>query len=298
MCHQLNAEQMPLFTGPFCCLLQVTTAFWSLRWTVTASLFALGLNSLCNPCFQSGSMWEPEHQHLSYVTEMWGTVCGTLRADVWLGECPDFCPCWWRGWRGQNHCEQHTSKPILAVNVSVWFIFFLFLFCSQVMYIFRCISCEGMTLQWKLALAFLWSSGFDWISPLRVDRYACYWITDQGWYLYNLIMSLTNSLIAEAERNTVNCTCSHSKRTKNLKQGGCSDHPALGNKLWLSWIECTLSKFSNTTKLCRDAGREWMHPDGPGQAWEVGPCVPCDVQQVQDLRCCTWVRGVLSTDMG
>lgn len=168
---------MPLFTGPFCCLLQVTTAFWCLRSTVTASLLALGL--ICLVCLTlvfslwlHVGAWASASEMCNWNVEL--CLWDSLRADVWLGECPEFC-CWW--WRGQNHCEQYVSKPILAVNVSVVFISFFFLFCSQVMCIFRCISWEEMTLQWKPASAFLWSSGFDWISPLRVDRYACYWIT-------------------------------------------------------------------------------------------------------------------------
>ena len=41
-----------------------------------------------------------------------------------------------------------------------------------------------------------------------------------------------------------------------------------------SGIECTLSKFANRTKLCvwLTRWREGMcHPEGPGQAGEVGP---------------------------
>ena len=53
-----------------------------------------------------------------------------------------------------------------------------------------------------------------------------------------------------------------------------------------SGIECTLSKFADNTKLCGVVdtlkGREGMdHPEGPGQAGDVGLCEPHEVQQGQ-----------------
>lgn len=93
------------------------------------------------------------------------------------------CETWCMAWQVPRSLVMKKTevlwiiKPILDVDISVVFIYFFFLCCCQVMCIFRCTSWEEMTLPWKLASAFLWSSGFDWISLLRADRYICYWIT-------------------------------------------------------------------------------------------------------------------------
>ncbi|PKU43420.1 rna-directed dna polymerase from mobile element jockey-like [Limosa lapponica baueri] len=51
-----------------------------------------------------------------------------------------------------------------------------------------------------------------------------------------------------------------------------------------SGIECNLSKFANDTKLCGAVNTlegKWCHPEGPGQALEVGPCQHHEVQPGQ-----------------
>lgn len=42
-------------------------------------------------------------------------------------------------------------------------------------------------------------------------------------------------------------------------------------------IKCILSKFASTRGLA-------CHPEGPGQAWEVGPWEPDHIQQGQEQR--------------
>ena len=48
-----------------------------------------------------------------------------------------------------------------------------------------------------------------------------------------------------------------------------------------SGIECTLNKFADDTKLSGAAihQKEGMPSKGPGQARQVGPCEPNEVQQ-------------------
>ena len=51
-----------------------------------------------------------------------------------------------------------------------------------------------------------------------------------------------------------------------------------------SGIECTLSKFADDTKLvvwCTHWREGMSHPEGPGQAGEVGLCKPHKIQQGQ-----------------
>ncbi|PKU46114.1 rna-directed dna polymerase from mobile element jockey- hypothetical protein [Limosa lapponica baueri] len=51
-----------------------------------------------------------------------------------------------------------------------------------------------------------------------------------------------------------------------------------------SGIECTLSKFADNIKLCGvvdTLGGQGYHPEGPGQAQEVGQCKPHEVQPSQ-----------------
>lgn len=158
---------------PPCCLPQVLSAFWCLKSAVTPSLFALHLVCLSlrqlvlSLCFHVGTP--------AFASKM----CNWNVEYVSLGSCETWCMAWQvpRSLVMKKTEVLWIIKPILDVDISVVFISFFFLCCCQVMCIFRCTSWEEMTLPWKLASAFLWSSGFDWISLLRADRYICYWIT-------------------------------------------------------------------------------------------------------------------------
>lgn len=62
-----------------------------------------------------------------------------------------------------------------------------------------------------------------------------------------------------------------------------------------SGVEGTLSRFATDTKLCGtiDAEGKGPHPEGPGQAGEVGLGEPCELEP--NATFCTWTGAVPST---